>query len=132
MRFPFDTQVMWATRAPQSHRGKFLVVIAIDGTRSHNRSFLHFSVGDVPSSLAYGSWVFVHGPEKKSVLQRLRAVAKLNDEIKEVQQTTCIDSNGFECSVEVEIIAEGKGHVALSACKGWTTAHPLAVVWEES
>ena len=57
MRFPFVTQVMWATRAPQSHRGKVLVVIAIDGTRSHNRSFLHFSVGDVQSSLPYGSWV---------------------------------------------------------------------------
>ena len=128
VRFPFVTQVMWATRAPQLHRGKVLVVIAIDGTRSHNRSFLHFSVGDVRSSLPYGSWVFVHGPEKKSVLQRLSAVAELNDEIKDVQQTTYIDSNGFECSVEFEIIADGKGHVALSACKGWTTAHPLAVV----
>ena len=130
MRFPFVTQVMWATRAPQSHRGNVLVVIAIDGTRSHNRSFLHFSVGDVRSSLPYGSWVFVHGPEKKSVLQRLSAVAELNDEIKDVQQTTYIDSiyNGFECSVGFEIIADGKGHVALSACKGWTTAHPLAVV----
>ena len=128
MRFPFVTQVMWATQAPQSHRGKVLVVIALDGTRSHSRSFLHFSVGDVRSSLPYGSWVFVHGPEKKSVLQRLSAVAELNDETKDVQQTTYIDSNGFECSVEFEIIADGKGHVALSACKGWTTAHPLAVV----
>ena len=68
VRFPFVAQVMWATRAPQSHRGKDLVVIAIDGTRSHNRSFVHFSVGDVRSSLPYGSWVFMHGPEKKSVL----------------------------------------------------------------
>ena len=39
-----------------------------------------------------------------------------------------IDSNGFECSVEFEMIAHGKGHVALGARKGWTTAHPLAVV----
>ena len=95
---------------------------------SHNRSFLHFSVGDVRSSLPYGSWVFMHGPEKKSVLQRLSAVVELNDEIKDVQQTTYIDSNGFECSVEFQTIADGKGHVALSACEGWTTAHPLAVV----
>ena len=128
MRLPFVTQVMWASRAPQSHRGKVLVVIAIDGTRSHNQSFLHFSVGCVRSSLPYGSWVFVHAPEKKSVLQQFSAVAELNDEIKDVQQTTYIDSNGFECSVQFEIIADGKGHVALSACKGWTTAHPLAVV----
>ena len=75
VRFPFVVKVMWATRAPQSHRGKILVVIAIDGTRSHNRSFVHFSVGDVRSSLAYGSWVLMHGPEKKSVLHRLSAVA---------------------------------------------------------
>ena len=68
MRFPFVTQVMWATRAPQSHHGKVLMVIAIDGTPSHNRSFLHFSVGDVRSSLSYGSWVFVHGPGEKECL----------------------------------------------------------------
>ena len=86
--FPFVTQVMWATRAPQSHRGPILVVIAIDGTGSHNRIFVHFSGGDVRTSSPYGSWVFVHGPEKKSVLQRLSAVAELNDEIKAVQQTT--------------------------------------------
>ena len=128
MRFPFVTQVIWATRAPQWHCGKLLVVIAIDGTRSHNQSFVHFSVGDVRRSLPYGSWVFTHGPEKKSVLQRLSAVAELNDEINDVQQTTYIDRNGFECSVEFEIVADGKGHVALGACKGWTTAHPLGVV----
>ena len=128
MRFSFVMQVMWATRAPQSHGGKRLVVIAIDGTRSHNRSFVHFSAGDVRSSLRYGSWVFMHGPEKKSVPQRLSAVAELNDEIKDVQQTTYIDNNGFECSVGFEIIADAKGNVALGACKGWTTAHPLAVV----
>ena len=104
---------------------KSLVVIAIDGTRSHNRSFVHFSVGDVRSSLPHGSCVFMHGPEKNSVVQRLSA---WNDEIKDVQQTTYIDNNGFECSVDIEIIADGKGHVALGACEGWTTAHPLAVV----
>ena len=64
------------------------MVIAIDGTRSYNRSFVHFSVGDVRSSLPYGSSVFMHGPEKKSVLQRLSAVAELNDEIKGIEQTT--------------------------------------------
>ena len=94
MRFPFVTQVMWASRAPQSHRGNVLVVIAIDGTRSHNWSFVHFSVGDVRSSLPYGSWVFMQRPEKKSVLQPLSTVAELNDEIKDVQQTTYINSNG--------------------------------------
>ena len=26
------------------------------------------------------------------------------------------------------MIADGNGHVALGACKGWTTAHPLAFV----
>ena len=137
MRFPFVTQVMWATRAPQSHRGKVLVVIAIDGTRSHNRSFLHFSVGDVRSSLPYGSWVFVHGPEKKSVLQRLSAVAELNDEIKDVQQTTHIDSNGFECSNEFEIIADGKGPACgVERVQGVDHCPPLGgcvlVVWEGS
>ena len=30
--FPFVTQVMWATRAPQLHRVKVLLMIAIDGT----------------------------------------------------------------------------------------------------
>ena len=128
MCFPFVTRVMWATRAPQSHRGKVLVVIAIDGTRRHNRTFVHFNVGDVRSSLPYVSWLFIHGPEKESVLQQLSAVAELNDEIKDVQQTTYIDNNSFECSVEFEIIADRKGHVASGACKGWTTAHPLAVV----
>ena len=83
-----------------------------------------FCVGDVRSSLPYGSWVFMHGPEKKSALQRLSAVAELNDEIKDVQQTTYIDSNGFECSVEFGILADWKGHVAMGACNGWTTAHP--------
>ena len=104
------------------------MVIAIDGTRSHNRKFVHFSVGDVRTSLPYGSWVFMHGPVKKSVLQRLKAVAELNDEIKDVQQTAYIDSNSFEFSVDFEIIADRKGYVALGACKGWTTARPLAVV----
>ena len=69
-------------------------MIAIDGTWSHNRSFVHFSVGDVRSSLPYGSWVFMHGLEKKSVLRRLSAVAGLNDEIKDAQQTMYIESNG--------------------------------------
>ena len=64
------------------------MVIAIEGTRSHNRSIMHFTVGDVRSSLPYGSWVFMHGPQKKSVLQRLSVVAELNDEIKYAQQRT--------------------------------------------
>ena len=68
------------------------MVIAIDGTRSHNRSFVHFSVGDARSSLPYCCWVFMHGPEKMSVVQRLSALAELNEEIKDVQQTTYIDS----------------------------------------
>ena len=84
---------------------KDLAVIAINGTRSRNRSLVHFTVGDVRSSLPYGSWVFMHGPEKKSVLQRLSAVAELNDGIKDVQQTTYIDNNGFDRTVEFEMIA---------------------------
>ena len=75
VRFSFVTRVMWATEAPQSHGGQVLVVIAIDGTRSHNGSFVQFSVGDVRNSLPYGSWVFMHGPDKKSVLQQLSAVS---------------------------------------------------------
>ena len=76
VRFTFVTLVMWATRAPQSHCGNVLPLIAMDGTRSHNSSFVHFSVGDVRSSLPYGSWVFMHGPAKKSFLQRLSAVTE--------------------------------------------------------
>ena len=111
------------------------MVIAIDGTRSHNRRFAHFSVGDVCSSLPYGSWVFMHGPEKSSVLQRVSAVAELNDEIKDVQQTTYIDSNGFECTVEFEMIADGRSS-GVGCVQRMDHCPPLGgcvlVVWEES
>mmetsp|Transcript_74391 Transcript_74391/g.123967 ORF Transcript_74391/g.123967 Transcript_74391/m.123967 type:complete len:140 (+) Transcript_74391:249-668(+) len=118
---------MWATNAPQSDRGKIVVVIAIDGTHIHNRSFVHFSVGGVPSSLPYGSCVFVHGPGKRGGLRRLSSVGDLNKEIREVQASTHVDNPGFDCGMDFVMIADGDGLVASGECKGWTAAHPMAV-----
>ena len=75
-----------------------------------------------------GSWLLVHGKEKRSVLQSLCQQEALDGQVREVQKRTVPNEAGYPIPLWPSIIADAKAQLALSGCDGFNSVGASAVV----
>ena len=110
--------------------GRHPLQLCVDGTNIWNAAYQHFTIGDLGGELPLGSWVLVHGPEKKSVLRAMAVAEDLDGEVLELQRHTGFTGKeGFPTRVQVFLVADGKAQVLLGGCGGWTSKGKTVVCW---
>ena len=85
-------------------------------------------MGDLGGEMPLGSWVLVHGKEKKAVLQSLCQQEALDRQVREVQKKTVPNEGGHPIPLWPFIVADAKAQVALGGCDGWNSVSLSAVV----
>ena len=112
------------------------VGISFDGTKLWQASFVHFAVGDLGSHMPSGSWILLHGSEKKAIITKLAEVYDLNADLIEVAQQQIPDKGGYLRKVISLFIAHTKAQVILGGLplvhSRKSRSHCLLPVWEKS
>ena len=75
-----------------------------------------------------GSWILLHGSEKKSIVSHLVQTYDVNAEIAEVCKQQVEDSGGYPRHIVAFFIADTKAQVLLGGCSNFTAKNPAAVV----